>query len=210
MKSVQRKICLFGMVLLMFSIPFIFASCGQETKSSVNLKFDPETVPTINTDSVTMLISDSGMIRYKVITKTWEIFDQAKDPYSYFPDKVYLEQFDTSFHVVVTVKADTAWNFSRRKLWRLKGNVFVRNILNETFSSDELYWDQQKEKIYSDKFVEINRPEKGMLRGKGGFEANQQMTEYEFKDVGDTPAGKTVIYVNENKEGEEAGKEKKE
>jgi len=181
-------------------MPFLFAACRQDKKPSVDMMYDPETVPSMITDSVNTLISDSGIIRYKLIAETWKIFDQAKDPYWFFPDGFYLEQFDTTFNVVVTVKSDTAWNYEKKKLWRLKGNVFVKNVVGETFSSDELFWNQQTQKIYSDKYVEINRPEKGILRGKGGFEANQRMTAYQFKRVGKSEFGDTEIFFREDEE----------
>lgn len=187
---------------MLFALPFLFASCKKDSASSVNFKYDKETVPTMSTDSVDMLISDSGIIRYRLVAKTWDIFEQAKDPHWFYPRGFYLEQFDSTFKVVVTVKADTAWNYTSQKLWRLKGNVYVKNKLGETFTSEELFWNQQKEKIYSDKFVKIDRPDKGILQGRGGFEANQQMTEYEFKNVGETSTGKTIIYVKEDEGGE--------
>ena len=192
-----------GVVTFIFTLPFVFASCRQEVKPSVDFVYDPEIIPSMRTVNDTMLISDSGLIRYKMIAKTWDVFEQSKDPNWFFPDGLYIEQFDTAFQVVVTIKADTAWNYTKRKLWRLKGHVFVRNTLGETFSSEELFWNQQLQKIYSDKYVEIDRPEKGILRGRGGFEANQQMTEYEFKEVGESTAGKTILYMKEDKENNE-------
>lgn len=203
MKSKQKQNTLVAVVTLFFITSFFLASCKDDTKSSVNFTYDRETVPTMTTDSVNMLISDSGVIRYRLIAKTWDIFEQAKDPHWFYPQGLYLEQFDSAFNVVVTVKADTAWNFTARKLWKLKGHVFVKNIVGETFSSDELFWNQQQQRIYSDKFVKIDRPDKGILQGKGGFEANQQMTEYEFRRVGESTTGKTIIYVNEDQDNDE-------
>ncbi len=203
MKSKQKQNTLVAVVTLFFITPFFLASCKDDAKSSVNFTYDRETVPTMTTDSVNMLISDSGVIRYRLIAKTWDIFEQAKDPHWFYPQGLYLEQFDSAFNVVVTVKADTAWNFTARKLWKLKGHVFVKNIVGETFSSDELFWNQQQQRIYSDKFVKIDRPDKGILQGKGGFEANQQMTEYEFRRVGESTTGKTIIYVNEDQDNDE-------
>ncbi|SBV91196.1 LPS export ABC transporter periplasmic protein LptC [uncultured Dysgonomonas sp.] len=190
-------------VITIFTAPFFFASCKKEVSSAVNFKYDKEIVPSMHTDSVRMLISDSGLIKYKMITKTWDVFDEAKDPHWFFPEGLYLEQFDTAFVVVVTIKADTAWNYTRRKLWRLKGHVFVRNIIGETFTGDELFWNQQEQKIYSDKLVEVNRPEKGILVARNGLVANQQMTAYEFMEVGENAGKKTVFYVNEDEENKE-------
>ena len=172
-----------------------FISCKEEVKSTVDLHYDADKVPSLNTDSVTMLISDSGLIRYKVIAKTWEIFDRAKDPHWFFPDGLYVEQSDTIFSIVATVKADTAWNFTSKKLWQLKGHVVIRNKLGETFKSEELFWDQRQQKVYSKKYVEVFRPDKMTLHGMGGFEANQQMTEYRFWNVKDSP-----ITYNEDQE----------
>ncbi len=202
MKLGRKQILLLMLAIMLFALPFLFASCKKDSTSSVNFKYDKETVPTMSTDSVDMLISDSGIIRYRIVAKTWDIFEQAKDPHWLYPRGFYFEQFDSTFKVVVTVKADTAWNYTSQKLWRFKGNVYVTNRLGETFASEELFWNQQKEKIYSDKLVTIDRPDKGILQGRGGFELNQQMTEYEFKNVGEASTGKTIIYVKEDEGGE--------
>jgi len=208
MKAVQKKTCFFIVVLLVLTIPFSFTACKKDKKTSVDMVYNPETVPSLDTDSVSMLISDSGLIRYKMIAKTWEVYDQAKEPYWFFPRGIYVEQYDTVFNIVFTAVADTAWNFEKKKLWRLKGHVFVKNALDETFSSDELFWDQQKQRIYSDKFVRVNRPDKGILLGKSGFEANQQMTRYTFKSVGRTDREKTELYFNEEDENKDLQEEK--
>lgn len=172
---------------------FIFlSSCGSDNKEYVNAPLNNETMPSMRDDSVTMLISDSGLIKYKVITKTWDFFENAKDPHWYFPEGIYVEQFDTTFHKQTSLKADSAWNFTLRKLWRLKGNVFIENIQNETFSTDELFWDEKQQKFYSDKYIEIKRPEKLMLKGIG-FESNMNMTQYRIFKPHDTD-----IYFEDN------------
>ena len=195
MQQLKTRQNLSVVTVLLSVMAFFFISCKEEVKSTVDLHYDADKVPSLNTDSVTMLISDSGLIRYKVIAKTWEIFDRAKDPHWFFPDGLYVEQFDTIFSIVATVKADTAWNFTSKKLWQLRGHVVIRNKLGETFSSEELFWDQRQQKVYSKKYVEVFRPDKMTLHGMGGFEANQQMTEYRFWNVKDSP-----ITYNEDQE----------
>lgn len=188
-------------VVTLFSIvtAIVFISCKDEVKNIVNLEFDGETTPTMKSHNDTVQISDSGIIRYKVISKTWEIFDRAKDPHWRYPEGFYLEQFDTTFNIVSTIQADTAWNYTLRKLWKLKGNVFIRNKKDETFTGEELFWDSRQQKVYSDKYVVVNRPGQMILRGLG-FEANQQMTNYTFRDVGEIKSEKTLLYVNEDAE----------
>lgn len=155
---------------------FFFISCGDKNDHLVAIQYDPEFVPSMITDTVTTLISDSGVTRYKLVADVWQVFDKAKDPYWYFPEGIYLERFDSVFNIEATVIADTAWNYTSKKLWKLKGNVHVENMIGEHFDSDELFWDQQNEKVYSDKYIEIKRGETE-LKGYG-FESNQSMTEY--------------------------------
>ncbi|OPZ28013.1 MAG: Lipopolysaccharide-assembly, LptC-related [Bacteroidetes bacterium ADurb.BinA174] len=161
----------FAVVMFLFIV-----SCGRKDENLVNVKFDPETMPSMITNDVSTLISDSGRTRYKIVADVWEIYDKAKEPFWYFPEGFYLERYDAGFNIEATIVADTAWNYTAKKLWRLKGHVDVRNMQGHEFRSDELFWNQTTAKIYSDKYIEIKR---GTLELKGyGFESNQLMTHY--------------------------------
>ncbi|WP_418895423.1 LPS export ABC transporter periplasmic protein LptC [Limibacterium fermenti] len=167
-----RTITILSIVMSMIWV----TSCKKKDENLMAFEYDPEQVPSMTTDTVTTLISDSGVTRYKVIAAVWQVFDKAKEPYWFFPEGIYLEQFDSTFNIEATVKADTAWNYTSQNLWRLKGNVHVENIKGERFDSDELFWDQRKERVYSDKYIEITQ---GLRKVKAyGFESNQEMTEY--------------------------------
>ena len=171
MKLNSITIALMTVVML-----FFYSACTNKSKDLVNIKFDPEVIPSMNTDSVITLISDSGITRYKLEAENWQVFDKAKEPYWYFPKGIYLERFDSLFQVEAKILADSAWNYTDKRLWRLKGNVDIRNMEGEMFLSDELFWDQKAGRVYSDKYIEIKRGETE-LKGYG-FESNQEMTEY--------------------------------
>jgi len=85
-----------------------FLSCKDKDENLVAFAYDPEVVPSMITDTVTTLISDSGITRYKLVADVWEVYDKAKDPYWYFPQGIYLERFTPDFSIEATVKADTA------------------------------------------------------------------------------------------------------
>lgn len=191
-----------SVVLSLFMIS-LFISCRNETKDQVTFVFDKETIPIINTDSVTMLISDSGMVRYKVITKTWKMFDEASEPFWLFPDKLYLEQYDSLLNIVVTLRADTVWRYISDNLWKMRGNVFIRNFQNKTFESEEIFWDQQKQRIYSNKPVTIKSPNEATIIADD-FESNQQMTQIKMKNV-----KAPELYLNEDEKNEDSEKQKK-
>ena len=155
---------------------FLYTACGNNDPEGFDIKYDPETTPSMVTDSVTTLISDSGITRYKLVADIWEVYDKAEDPFWFFPQGIYLERFDSLFQVEAKILADSAWNYTDKNLWRLKGNVDIRNMEGEMFLSDELFWDQKNQTVYSDKYIQIKRDETE-LKGYG-FESNQEMTEY--------------------------------
>lgn len=158
-------------VMLLFIL-----SCKDKNENLVAFAYDPEVVPTMITDSVTTLISDSGITRYKLVADVWKVFDKAGEPYWLFPEGIYLERFTLDFNIEATVIADTAWYYTQKDLWKLKKNVHVENMEGDVFESEELFWDQKNKRVYSDQVIEIKR---GVTEMKGyGFESNEAMTDY--------------------------------
>lgn len=139
---------------------------------------------------VNTLISDSGITRYRIEAAEWIVFGKAKEPYWYFPEGIYVEKFDTLFHSEASIKADTAYYFDKKGLWHLIGNVEVESLQGEQFDTSELFWDQKKEKVYSDKYIRIQQKEQ-IITGVG-FESNQNMTRYKiFNSQGEFPVEDT-------------------
>ena len=77
-------------MLLLFS-----ASCSKEHKEVVDVEFDPDKTYTMKATDVSSLISDSGITRYRLKAKEWQIYGKAAEPHWYFPEGIYVEKFDT-------------------------------------------------------------------------------------------------------------------
>jgi LPS export ABC transporter protein LptC len=155
-------------------------SCNKEKKEVVDVSFDPETTYTLRTTDVSTLISDSGITRYRLNAKEWLVFGKAKEPYWYFPKGIYVEKFDTLFQSEASIQADTAYNYEKKSLWKLVGNVKIESLEGTRFETSLLYWDQKEEKIYSDKYIRIEEEDK-VITGIG-FESNQDMSQYKIFD----------------------------
>lgn len=67
-------------MLLLFS-----ASCSKEHKEVVDVEFDPDKTYTMKATDVSSLISDSGITRYRLKAKEWQIYGKAAEPHWYFP-----------------------------------------------------------------------------------------------------------------------------
>jgi LPS export ABC transporter protein LptC len=106
------------------------------------------------------------------------MFDKAAEPYWYFPDGVYLEKFDTTFNIEASIQADTAHYFRRHSLWQLDGNVDVSNTEGVRLETPQLFWDENKEIIYSDSFVKITKGED--INTGIGFLSNKDLSEYKI------------------------------
>ena len=158
----------------------IFPACSGKNKNLAEAISENDTLPSMYSLGVTTLISDSGITRYKIVAEEWAIFDKKNPPYWSFEKGVYLEKFDTLFRIDASIKADTAYYYEKKKLWELKGNVQILSQRGDKFQTELLFWDEKKEKVYSDKYIQIEQEDK-IIRGYG-FESNQDLTEYEIKN----------------------------
>ena len=162
----------------------LFPACSGDNKNLAEAITERDSLPTMKTLGVTTLISDSGITRYKIITEEWEIYDKKNPPYWAFEKGVYLEKFDSLFHIDASIKADTAYYYEKKKLWELRSNVHIRNLQGDKFDTQLLFWDEAKEQIYSDKPIRIEQADKSIINGQYGFKSNQQLTDFELYTCG--------------------------
>ena len=183
----------------------LFPACSGDNKNLAEAITERDSLPTMKTLGVTTLISDSGITRYKIITEEWEIYDKKNPPYWAFEKGVYLEKFDSLFHIDASIKADTAYYYEKKKLWELRSNVHIRSLRGDKFDTQLLFWDEAKEQIYSDKPIRIEQADKSIINGQYGFKSNQQLTEYEIYNSGGefivkdtTPADSTKVAASDS------------
>ena len=167
-----------AIVLLTIVMPLSFLlSCNRDKQERVEVFFDPQTSFTMKKINVVSTILDSGIIRYKLITPTWLIFGKASEPYQFFPDGIYGEQFDSLLNSVGSIKADTAYYYERRKLWEAKGNVDITNVEGIRVQTSQIFWDQQKKSIYSDAFTRVTKGDR--VQTGTSFRSNEDLSEYD-------------------------------
>ena len=181
-RSVNRIIRFIGTTAaaLAVVVPIFVTSCNSVQEESVMIE-NRDSMAVMSTYGVRTIISDSGRISYRIDAEEWLIFDRRQPPYWAFEKGVYLEKYDYEMNVEATIKCDTAYYYSEQKLWKLIGNVDIRNPKNERFYTDLMYWNQEEEKIYSDAYIKIEQEEQ-TTEGIG-FSSNQNMTQWEIKNT---------------------------
>ena len=128
-----------------------------------------DSLPVMDTRGVTTLISDSGVTRYRVNTEEWLIFD-----------------------IDASIKADTAYYYDRDRLWKLIGNVDIKSLKGDHVTTELLYWNEATKKVYTDKFVRMEKPDQ-IMTGYG-FESDDQF----MKPVVHNISG--IVYIDEDAE----------
>lgn len=184
---------------LLFTINYsLFIACEEAQEHTAAAIYDRDSVSMMVSYGVNTLISDSGIIKYKIVTERWDV-NVIKQPTRWtFEKGVFFEQFDQNFHVEAYVQADTAWYFDQQKLWHLRGRVRIRNANGLVYTSEELFWDGLKHELYSNVFSKVVTPER-TLQGTY-FRSDEQMRHYTVSNSKGSFMAEDMTGENKNQE----------
>ncbi len=175
METVNHIVRLAGAGLWL--VILMLLSCADEAKEHTAAAIhERDSVSMMTSYGVNTLISDSGVIKYRIVTERWDV-NVIRQPNRWeFMKGVFFEQFDEKFHVQAYIQADTAWHYDKLKLWKLRGRVRIRNNNGLLYRSEELYWDGLRHEFYSNVFSQVVTPER-TLQGTY-FRSDERMTHY--------------------------------
>lgn len=151
-------------------------SCKSPKEHTAPAIHERDSVAMMKSYGVNTLISDSGVMKYRIISERWEVNEKKNPKLWIFERGLFLEQFDEKFHVQAYIQCDTAYNYYENKLWHLIGNVRVRTVDGLRFNSEELFWDQVKHELYSNRFSRLISPEREMQGSY--FRSDENLTHY--------------------------------
>lgn len=160
---------------------FLSVSCGRGKEPVTDAITNRDSVPVMVTHDVSTYISDSGVVRYKIITDEWRVYDRLDPSMWAFEQGIYLEKFNNDLSIEAVIIADTAYYYDKQELWELRGNVHIENEQDEEFDTHLLFWDQKTKRVYSDLYIRI-RQQKRIITGIG-FTSNQEFTRYTIKNT---------------------------
>ncbi len=160
---------------------FVAAICllSCTSKEETVPAIDRSKRPTLHAKDVQTLVSDSGVVRYRVNTAEWMVYDKAEEPNWEFPLGIRLERFTPRMDVDAEMQSKYAIYFTDKKLWDLKDSVNATNLEGEHFECDQLFWDERGERIYSNGKIKITKKDR-VIYGQG-FESNQTLTKYTIR-----------------------------
>ena len=163
--------------LCLLSIATLIAMCACEgDKEHMAEAISPaDSLAFMRSRGVSTLISDSGVMRYRLVAEEWDIYTNTV-PYTWkFLKGLFMERFDKTFHPDLYVQADTAYLHEQRT-WELRGRVVLHNTDGTVFKTEELFWDMNEHKMWNHTYMHIVTPERE-LEGTD-FRSNEEMTDY--------------------------------
>ena len=163
---------------LLLVLSLLFSACTEDKPPMGEVVRNRDSLPIMITGGCSKIISDSGVVRYRIVAEEWKVFDKTTPSRMEFVKGIFMERFDRQFRPNLLITADTAFCYNQ-SLWELRGRVVIKNKQTGTlFKSEELFWDQSKHLVYGNKYMRIVEPDRE-IEGDT-FKSNEDMTMYEI------------------------------
>ena len=134
-------------IILALVISALLGACQEQKEHTAAAVRDRDSVSMMISYGVNTLISDSGVIKYRIVTERWEV-NTVRNPSRWIFEKgLFFEQFDEKFHVQSYIQCDTAYYYDQKRLWELRNRVSVLTKDGVRFTSQQLFWDESKHEL---------------------------------------------------------------
>ena len=127
-----------------------------------------------------LLHTENGKVKVRVLANSIERFQDIQ-PALIFPNQLEVYFYNDSSQLQSTLIADYASIDEEKKIMLAKNNVILISIDDKKLETDELVWDEKKNKIYTDKKVKITTG-KEVVFGEG-FTSTTDFKEYSITKV---------------------------
>lgn len=167
--------------LMILSLAMLF-SCENDIQKVKELTNAKE-LPVIHATDIETIYSDSAVVRLKITGPELKEFAETEDREAYieFPLGLKAIFFNKSGRIESSLEAEYAIFWKKIKQFEARTNVVVKNFSEkQELYTEQLFWDQEGEKIWSDKFVKIIT-ENGPTYGEEGFESDQNFSKFRIR-----------------------------
>ena len=159
-----------GRIATLLSVAIFVVSCSSSLSEADSIALGKAPMQTLDNmfavqtknGVIVMRLEADVMQHYESDTLSQDRFPKGLSVYSY-TDEGLLESLimaDDALHL-------TGKKGSKEELWEAFGNVIIHNVLkSETMETDTLYWDREKQEIYTDCYVRMFSPD-GFMQGYG-------------------------------------------
>ncbi len=166
--------------LLTLYLPALFIcmltlnACENSLNDIKKIASKEEDRPISRSTGVDVIYSDSAKVKARLFTPLMIDLDDPKKPYQEMPKGVKIIFYDDDLKEKGTITSDYAIRLEKENQITFRKNVVATNAQGETFKSEELIYDQNTKKIYSNKPVQITMTNGNIMNG-AGFKSNESL-----------------------------------
>ena len=164
---------------ILFLLAILLTGCENDIER-INMITDETEAPTIQGTNIRVIYSDSAKVKVQVLAPVYKQYPTAERPYMEFVDGLEVYFYDDSATIESEIRADYTIYYMEERLWHATGNVEAKNLLSgDALYTDELFWDENQELIYSDSYTRVIS-EDNILYGKKGFRSHQNLSNWQL------------------------------
>ena len=156
----------------------MFFSCDNNLKEVQKIGIS-ENEPIGVAENINLKYTDSGKLKAILISSKMLDFSNRDFPYSEFPNGIKLDLFENGEKS--NVVADYAITYSKTNLIDLQGHVIITTKDNDTLYAEQLYYDQKKEWLFTNKPVTF-RTGMDLINGNG-FDSDTKFSNAEVLEI---------------------------
>jgi LPS export ABC transporter protein LptC len=180
--NISNKKYLKSIIIPSFAgIIMLFASCNRSNIEKINAITSELHAPSLAVTNTEIIFSKHALIEVKIISKQINQYVDVEEPYTEFPEGLFVQFYDSTQTVTSSIKANYCIYDQTKKLWTAENDVVAVSDEGDTLNTEFLIWDEIKGKIYSDTYVRITNSD-GIIHGTG-FEANQDLSDIKIKNT---------------------------
>ncbi len=152
-------------------------SCTNDMEM-VNKIIDPEEDPDLTATNIEVLYSDSARLQMKLIAPLVKQYESVKEPREEFPEGIHVWFYEKTGELKAEITANWAKNNQLTKIWEARDNVVLINSDGAKLETEQMFWDQQKAIVYSEKFTKYTSKTGTVATGKNGMRAKQDFSQW--------------------------------
>jgi LPS export ABC transporter protein LptC len=163
-----------------FLVAVLLISCEKKVEKIKNS--DLLTLPSITVKKGFSVLDDSGKVQLIIKAPLLETYNNTDAPYSEFRMGIEVIYYDGKKDSVGRVIAKYARYTTKKKLWELTDSVVVINFeSNYMLETEQLFWDQEKDVIYNDRFVKFSNQDQSVFGN--GFQSDSHLNKRKIRNV---------------------------
>ena len=158
--------------------------CSEKPSSNYRSKKKDSVATRETAENVTIEYTDSGLLKAIIESPVMIGVKNVRNPYIEMPKGIRAEFLNQNGELESYLLSEYGISYTEKKRMVVRRNVRVLNTKCEKLETEELIWDQEKGRIFTDKYVKITTPDQ-IITGEG-MESDQSFSDWEIMNVSGT------------------------